>query len=70
MSTVGPERLTDGKDSGGKSETGSQGKRVFLLTVDPLMTDGLGVGLKPFNYSDFCYDYFLHSMRTSLVAQG
>lgn len=70
MSTVGPEALTDRKDSGGKGETGSQGKSLFLLTVYPLMTAGLVVGLKPFSYSNFCCDYFLPSMRTSLVAQG
>ena len=64
------EGLTDGKGGGGKGEAGLQGKSLFLLTVDPLMTDGLGVGLKPFSYPDFCYACFLPSMRTSLVAQG
>ena len=64
------EGLTDGKGGGGKGEAGLQGKSLFLLTVDPLMTDGLGEGLKPFSYPDFCYACFLPSMRTSLVAQG
>lgn len=43
----------------GKVKQGNEGKSLFLLTVCPLMADGLGVGLKPFSYSDFRHDdYF------------
>lgn len=38
-----------------------EGKSLFLLTVYHLMPDGLGVGLKPLNYSDFLHDYYFLS---------